>query len=133
MLFLTCEGTSFLRIKPLDELVEEQLEDGLTLFFEFFRIMYQSTLNSCFFCFELADMIFSFPTTWQQNNFLILLQQIFLSFFYISLNSFLFIFWNCFLPIFPSSLKGVLYTSSIAPLIIFGATHSVSAPPDRTT
>ena len=62
VLFLTCEGTLFLRIKPLDELVEEQLEDGLTLFFEFFRIMYQSTLNSCFFCFELADMIFSFPT-----------------------------------------------------------------------
>ena len=34
VLFLTCEGTLFLRIKPLDELVEEQLEDGLTLFFE---------------------------------------------------------------------------------------------------
>ena len=34
VLFLTCEGTSFLHIKPLDELVEEQLEDGLTLFFE---------------------------------------------------------------------------------------------------
>ena len=34
MLFLTCKGTSFLRIKPLDDPVEEQLEDGLTLFFE---------------------------------------------------------------------------------------------------
>ena len=34
VLFLTCEGTLFLHIKPLDELVEEQLEDGLTLFFE---------------------------------------------------------------------------------------------------
>ena len=32
VLFLTCEGTSFLRIKPLDDPVEEQLEDGLTLF-----------------------------------------------------------------------------------------------------
>ena len=34
VLFLTCEGTPFLRIKPLNELVEEQLEDKLTLFFE---------------------------------------------------------------------------------------------------
>ena len=32
VLFLNCEGTSFLRIKPLDDPVEEQLEDGLTLF-----------------------------------------------------------------------------------------------------
>ena len=34
MLFLTCEGTSFLCIKPLDDPLEEQLEDGLKLFFE---------------------------------------------------------------------------------------------------
>ena len=34
VLFLTCEGTLFLHIKSLDELVEEQLEDRLTLFFE---------------------------------------------------------------------------------------------------
>ena len=33
-LLLTCFGTSFLHIKPFDELVEEQLEAGLTLFFE---------------------------------------------------------------------------------------------------
>ena len=32
--FLTCEGTSFLCIKPLDDPLEEQLEDGLKLFFE---------------------------------------------------------------------------------------------------
>ena len=34
LLLLTCFGTSFFRSKPLDELAEEQLEDGLTLFFE---------------------------------------------------------------------------------------------------
>ena len=31
-LFLTCEGTSLLHIKPLDDPLEEQLEDGLALF-----------------------------------------------------------------------------------------------------
>ena len=46
-------------------------------------------------------------------------KKFFLFVFYIYLNSFLFLFWNCFLPKFPSSLKDVLYTSSIAPLIIF--------------
>ena len=45
------------------------------------------------------------------------------------LNILLFIFWSCFLPKFPNSLKGVLYTSSIAPRIIFGAMLSTSAPP----
>ena len=34
VLSLTCKGTSFLHIKPIDDPVEEQLEDGLTLFFE---------------------------------------------------------------------------------------------------
>ena len=67
---------------------------------------------------------YSCPAARQQNNFLILLH------FY--LNSFLFIFWNCFLSKFPSSLKGILYTSSIAPLIIFGVTRSIYALPNRT-
>ena len=35
MFFLTCEGTSFLCIKLLEDPLEEQLEDGLKLFFEF--------------------------------------------------------------------------------------------------
>ena len=36
---------------------------------------------------------------------------------------------KCFLPRFPNSRKGVLYTSSIAPLIILGAMRCISAPP----
>ena len=51
-------------------------------------------------------------------------------FFFFYLNSFRFIFWNCSLPKFFNILNGVLYTSSIAPLIIFGAMRSTSAPPD---
>ena len=50
--------------------------------------------------------------------------------FFFYLNSFRFIFWNCSLPKFFNILNGVLYTSSIAPLIIFGAMRSTSAPPD---
>ena len=36
---------------------------------------------------------------------------------------------SCFLPNLPKSLKGVLYTSSIAPFIFFGAIFSTCCPP----
>ena len=58
------------------------------------------------------------------------LKQIYKCFFFFYLNSFRFIFWNCSLPKFSNILNGILYTSSIAPLIIFGAMRSTSAPPD---
>ena len=57
------------------------------------------------------------------------LKKIYKCFFFF-LNSYRFIFWNCSLPKFPNILNGVLYTSSIAPLIIFGVMRSTSTPPD---
>ena len=113
-------------------LLKNSLKMDLHYFLSQLLYMCQSTLNSCFFGF-VADKIFSYPKAWQQNNFWFCCKKYFFCFYNFYLNSFLFIFWNCFFSKFPSSLKGVLYTSSIVPLIVFGATRSISAPPDCTT